>query len=83
MDPPVQNIPATQAVMRHERVAAIKERIAICDRALVFSGASAAVPPTNIAIDAKWAKPHRAYVVITIDRGSTSVPLDMARARSW
>jgi hypothetical protein len=60
MDPPVQNVPAIHPVIRHARVAAARARTATCDRAVVLSGASAAVPPTNIAIDAKCAKPQSA-----------------------
>ncbi len=48
-------------------------------RSLVRSGASAAVPPTKIAREATWAKPQRAYVVMTADRAWVNTCCCIAR----
>ena len=59
-DPPVKNAPATAAVMRQARVAAMSALKPTSDRSFVLLGTNAAVPPTNIASEAMWANPQSA-----------------------
>lgn len=59
IDPSVKKVPATAAVMRQARVAAMRALRPTVERSLVLPGTRAAVPPTNIAREAKWAKPLR------------------------
>jgi len=64
-----KNTPAIHAVIRHARVAAIKALKPIAAISFFRDGASAATPPTKMAIEAMWAKPQRAYAVIIEDLG--------------
>ncbi len=52
IDPPLKKVPATDAVMRQARVAARSARGPTAARSAVLLGTRAAMPPTNIAIDA-------------------------------
>ncbi len=56
----MKKVPAMAAVSRHANVAAIRALRATAAMLAVFSRANALIPPTKIAIEAKWAKPHRA-----------------------
>jgi hypothetical protein len=47
-----------QAVKRQAKVAASNALIATGPIFRAFFGASAHIPPTKIAIDARWANPH-------------------------
>lgn len=60
--------PATQAVMKQASVPAIKARSATRDSNSLLLGASTEMPPICTPIDAKLAKPHKAYVQITSER---------------
>ncbi len=73
--------PATAPVIRVARIAEISALNPTLARSLFLSGTSAEIPPTNIAIEAKWAKPHRLYAVITAVLMEIA-PVFMAVARS-
>lgn len=49
------------------KVPPIKALIPSLDNIVLFPGASEPIPPNSIPMDAKFAKPHKIYVVITID----------------
>ncbi len=56
----MKKVPATAAVIRVARVAAMSALMPTAERSLVLSGIRAAVPPTKIARDATWANPQSA-----------------------
>ena len=56
----VKKVPAMQAVIRQAKVAAKSARSATDAMLWVFCGARAEIPPTKIATEARWAKPHKA-----------------------
>jgi hypothetical protein len=59
-EPEVKKVPATQAVMRQARVAAMSARTQMRLRTPVVEGAMAEIPPMKMAREATWAKPQRA-----------------------
>ena len=65
----LKKAPAMHAVNRQAKVTVIKAFTAIFEICAVRPVTSAEIPPTNMAMEATWANPYKAYDVITSDLG--------------